>query len=144
MAPSRLREITKGEWIDVFEKLRTSTNMAAWESLRRQGHELSFGSFKVRLRIEKERRRLAAEDEQRRLDAEAATHAPPAVAMLHAVPLGASIVAEGVPVPGALKRTHEAALGSSDAPGWRAQVARMRGATPQQHKFKVDARMMSH
>ena len=87
----------------------------AWQWLTSQGSAMSLRTFQSRLRIMKEQLRIDAEKEkQRRLDAEAATNAHPAVAMLNGVPLGASIVAEGVPVAGPLKRTHEAALGSSD------------------------------
>ena len=135
----RACEPTPQQWAHIFEMLASARPGSPAVQLACTWLQSVTGTVMCLRTFERLLRR-----ERIRIAAEAATHAPPAVAMLHAVPLGASIVAEGVPVPGALKRTHEAALGSSDAPGWRAQVARMRGATPQQHKFKVDARMMSH
>ena len=121
MSSTKLAPITDNQWIHIMQLLAREDYYGArgteqaWQWLTSQGSAMSLRTFQSRLRIMKEQLRIDAEKEkQRRLDAEAATNAHPAVAMLNGVPLGASIVAEGVPVAGPLKRTHEAALGSSD------------------------------
>ena len=103
----RACEPTPQQWAHIFEMLASARPGSPAVQLACTWLQTVTGTVMCLRTFERLLRR-----ERIRIAAEAATHAPPAVAMLHAVPLGASIVAEGVAC--GQKRTHEAALGSSD------------------------------